>query len=207
MRMDHDPTANTAGMLYDLTCRMLKGKQIDKSLADYLDPYNGQMRTPRGTFCRAIDGVRLLVSTGESFRAHRFLLTSDSKIQPTYLKDTGDTIRKIENLHLPDDIILASLDVVSMFTSVPQDQAFRTTLETLTNLDPCAYDPPVPGMKYMSELLQLVLYRNSFEFNNEHFLQISGVPMGQRSLGSICNLVIHELEKEILRSTEHIHTL
>ena len=42
----------------------------------------------------------------------------------------------------------------------------------------------------------LVLYKKSFEFNDEHFLQISGVPMGQKSSGSICNLVVHELEKK-----------
>jgi len=31
--------------------------------------------------------------------------------------------------------------------------------------------------------------------------------MGQKSSGSICNLVVHEIEKEILRSKTHIHTL
>ncbi|XP_072017043.1 uncharacterized protein [Amphiura filiformis] len=94
-----------------------------------------------------------------------------------------------------------------MFTSVPQDQAFRVTLETLANLDPFDYDPIIPDMKYMAELLRLVLYRNSFEFNDEYFLQTSGVPMGQSSSGSICNLVVHELENKILQSTTHIHTL
>ena len=79
--------------------------------------------------------------------------------------------------------------------------------ETLSNLDPFDYDPIIPDMKYMAELIRLVLYRNSFEFNNEHFLQISGVPMGQRSSGSICNLVVHELENKILQATTHIHTL
>ena len=94
-----------------------------------------------------------------------------------------------------------------MFTSVPQDEAFRTTLETLANLDPFDYNPVIPDEEYMAELLRLVLYKNSFEFNDEYFLQISGVPMGQKSSGSICNLVVHELEKKILQSTKYIHTL
>ena len=51
-------------------------------------------------------------------------------------------------------------------------------METLANLDPFDYDPLIPDEEYMAELLRLVLYRNSFEFNAEHFLHISGVPKG-----------------------------
>ena len=135
-----------------------------------------------------------------------FYLLPAVRSQPTYLKDTGDTIRKVENIQLPNDIILASFDVVSMFTPVPQDEAFRTTLETIANLDPFDYNPVIPDEEYMAELLRLVLYKNSFEFNDENFLQKSGVPMSQKSSGSICNLVVHELEKKILQSTKYIHT-
>ena len=45
------------------------------------------------------------------------------------------------------------------------------------------------------------------EFNDEHFLQMLGVPMGWKSSGSICNLVVHELEKKILQSPRYRHTL
>ena len=55
--------------------------------------------------------------------------------------------------------MLASFDVVSMLTSVPQDQAFQINLETLTNLDPFGfgYDPVMPDFEYMAELLHLIL--------------------------------------------------
>ena len=68
-----------------------------------------------------------------------------------------------------------------MFTSVPKDQAFQTTLETLANLDPFHCDAIIPAEEHMAELLRLVLFKKSFIFNDEHFLQISGVPMGQKS--------------------------
>ena len=123
------------------------------------------------------------------------------RTQPRYLKKTGDTIRKVENIQLPNDIILASFDVVSVFTSVLKDEAFQTNLEILANLNPFAYNPVIPDEEYMAELLRLVLYRNSFESNDDHFLQISGVPLGQKSSGSICNLVVHEFEKKTLQST------
>jgi hypothetical protein len=221
LKLDYDPTNHTAETLHNLVCEMHLNKQIDQSLADYLDPYNGQTRTPVFFMLPKIhktppEGVRFVgrpvVSNCSSplERASElidFYLLPVVKSQPTYLKDTGDTIRKIESIHLPQNVILASFDVVSMFTSVPQDQAFQITLETLANLDPFDYDPIMPDIEYMTELLRLVLYRNSFEFNDEHFLQTSGVPMGQKSSGSICNLVIHDLENKILGATAHIHTL
>ena len=36
----------------------------------------------------------------------------------------------------------------------------------------------------MAELLRMVLYKNSFEFNDEHFLQTSGLPMRQKTVAS-----------------------
>ena len=82
-----------------------------------------------------------------------FYLLPVVRSQPTYLKDTGDTIRKVENIQLPNDIILASFDVVSMFTSVPQDEAFQTTQETRANLDQFDYDPIIT--EYMAERVRL----------------------------------------------------
>ena len=80
-------------------------------------------------------------------------------------------------------------------------------METLASVNPFDYDPMMLELKYMGELLRTVLYRNSFEFNNEFFVQISGVPMGQRSSPSTCNLVVHILEKKIINLSPHIHTL
>ncbi|XP_072014778.1 uncharacterized protein [Amphiura filiformis] len=178
LKLDYNPTKATADMLHSLACEM-------------------------STICRKTSCLQLLLFTGEGLRTHRLLPSTSGEI-PTHLPE-GYRGHHQEDRKL--DSTLASLDMVSMFTSVPQDQAFRVTLETLANLDPFDYDPIIPDMKYMAELLRLVLYRNSFEFNDEYFLQTSGVPMGQRSSGSICNLVVHELENKILQSTTHIHTL
>ncbi len=208
-------------MLHSLICEMHLRKQLDTALADYLDPCNGQMKTPVFFMLPKIHkkpppgssfvGRPVVSNCGSPLeKASEFLdfyLLPIVKSQPTYLKDTGDTIRKIEALSLPPNVILASLDIISMFTSVPQNEAFEVTLNTLANADPFLQDPIMPDIEYMAELLRLVLYRNAFEFNEEFFLQISGVPMGQKSSGSICNLVVHELENKILKLTPYIHTL
>ena len=46
MKLDYNPTTHTANMLHNLVCKMYLDEQIDRSLAEYLDPHNGQMRTP-----------------------------------------------------------------------------------------------------------------------------------------------------------------
>ena len=144
MKLDYNPTTHTADMLHNLVCKMYLDEQIDRSLAEYLDPHNGQMRTPVFFMLPKVHktpppGVRFVgrsVVSNCSSPLERvselidFYFLPVVRSQPTYLKDTGDTIRKVENIQLPNDIILASFDVVSMFTSVPQDEAFQTTLET-----------------------------------------------------------------------------
>ena len=46
MKLDYNPTTHTADMLHNLVCKMYLDEQIDRSLAEYFDPHNGQMRTP-----------------------------------------------------------------------------------------------------------------------------------------------------------------
>ncbi|XP_072044562.1 uncharacterized protein [Amphiura filiformis] len=186
-------------MLHSLACEMYIERQNDIALTDYLDPFNGQMRTlvffmlpkvhktpPQARLVGrpVVSNCSSPLEKASSIRTHRLLPSTSGEI-PTHLPEGYRRHHQEDrNLTLPQGIILASLDVVSMFTSVPQDQAFRVILEALANLD--LFDSIIPDMKYMAELLRLVLYRNSFEFNNEYFLQTSGVPMGQRSIGSNC---------------------
>ena len=224
MKLEYDNTKETADMLQELVGEMYRAKQIDLALAEYLDPYDSQqLRTPvffmlpkihkrisphvnTKCICRPVTsgcGTPL----EKASELIDFYLLPEVRKQPSFLKDTGDTIRKIESTVLPQDVILASLDIVSMFTSISQEEAFSVAMETLASVNPFDYDPMMPDLKYMGELLRIVLYRNSFEFNNEFFAQISGVPMGQRSSPSICNLVVHILEKKILNLSPHIHTL
>lgn len=90
-----------------------------------------------------------------------------------------------------------------MFTSVPQE-AYEVAMETLAKIDPLSCDPPMPSLHYMGKLLKLVLYRNAFEFNGKHFLQISGTPMGLRSSPSLSCLVVNKLVQRILEMDRHI---
>ena len=133
-----------------------------------------------------------------------FYLLPEVKKSPAYLKDTADTIRKIENLVLPDNVLLASIDIISMFTAVYQKDAYDTAMKKLARVYLEKHDPPIPSMHYISKMLKLVLYRNAFEFNGEFYLQIAGCPIGLRSSPSLCCLVENELVEKIKSLDERI---
>ena len=222
LELDYDMTTDTAKMISDVVSEMYLSKEIDKALTSYLDPNDSLEKNTPVFFM--LPKIHKQPPAGSKFigrpvishcgcplnRISEFLdkyLLPQVQISPLYLKDTADTIRKVEKLKLPNNIILASIDIKSMFTSVPQNEAFEVAMETLANLDANSYDPPIPKLKYMSKLLKLVLYRNAFVFNDKHFLQISGTPMGLKSSPSISCLVVNKLIQQIQNMEPRIKTL
>ena len=52
------------------------------------------------------------------------------------------------------------------------------------------------------ELLRLVLYKNNFNFNEEHYLQIGRTAMGTKVAPSLANLFMGRLEEKLLKTAE-----
>ena len=52
--------------------------------------------------------------------------------------------------------------------------------------------------KTLLELLKLVLHKNNFQFNGEHYLQIGGTAMGTKVAPSYANLFMARLEEKLL---------
>ena len=97
--------------------------------------------------------------------------------QTTYLKDTTDFLRKLNQFGqtLPPDRILFTLDVKNLYRSVPKNErlaACKTSLEKRTN-------QKIPTDKAM-EIIELVLDNNIFLFNNTHYIQKDGTAIGSR---------------------------
>ncbi len=112
---------------------------------------------------------------------------------PSYIQDTSDLIRKIDQLpQLPDGTLLVTLDVVPLYTNIPSIEALRVAKATLvSNRD----DPNEPLKNNdIIRLLALVLRCNNFDFNGEHFLQTQGVSMGTKAAPTIANLVRGDFE-------------
>jgi len=115
----------------------------------------------------------------------------------SYVKDTTHFINQIENIPpLPRGALLVTLDVTSLYTNIPNQDALRVAKQTL---DTHWQDPHTHLTNSdLKDLLELVLTCNNFEFNNSHYKQIQGVAMGTRVAPTIANLVMADFEERFV---------
>ena len=116
----------------------------------------------------------------------------------SYVRDTSDFINKISDIDLENKpTIIASLDVCSLYTQIPQLLGLKCIAKVLRG----NRDLPLPAYKIL-EILKVVLNCNNFTFNGEHFLQIQGVSMGTKCAPTYANLVLSVIETEFLSNLD-----
>ena len=106
----------------------------------------------------------------------------------SYLKDTKDTLRVIEELNDKVDegelslegVALVSLDIVNMYNNMSENLGREATKEFLESRDTQGGQG---GDNFVStqsllDALELCLKSNYFKFNNKIYKQISGVGTG-----------------------------
>ena len=119
------------------------------------------------------------------------------KTYPSYIKDTTDFINKVESIScLPQDFILTTMDVTSLYTNIPNHEGLTAVARVLTR------HKPKYRLSYHSlcALLKLVLHSNNFTFDGDHYLQIGGTAMGTRVAPSLANIFMGELEAKMLET-------
>ena len=94
-----------------------------------------------------------------------------------------------------------SLDVVSLYTSVPPDEAIANIHRRLET-DPTICRPLKP--QHVRSLLQVILNNTFFEYKGEVYQQISGLPMGSNISGLLAILFMDTLETQALRHNQHL---
>ena len=112
---------------------------------------------------------------------------------PSYIKDTTDFLNKIEALpeELPENSILVTMDVRSLYTNVPNDEgieAVKTFLRTRNRPG----DGPLS--RIIATFLRLILTLNNFVFNEENFIQVNGASMGTKCAPTYASLFMGHFE-------------
>ena len=91
------------------------------------------------------------------------------------IKDTKYFIEKIKKEHIPNDHLLVSFDVKSLFTNVPLDQTIEIILNRVYKKNEISTDMTKSEMK---ELLNLCTKSVHFTFDDNIYVQNDGVAMG-----------------------------
>ena len=104
----------------------------------------------------------------------------------------------IENTQISDDVVLATLDVNSLYTNIPQTEGIDVICRHYE--DHYEHNLPIPPND-LQELLRLILEENSFKFNERHFIQTHGVAMGTKTAVSFSVIFMADLEKRLLMAS------
>ena len=98
---------------------------------------------------------------------------------PSYVKDTTHFLQILNSLGtLPPNCILATLDVTSLYTNIPNEFGKQACKEGFDEFRP---NPRAkPSNISLLKLMDLILTKNNFDFNGQHYLQTGGTAMGTK---------------------------
>jgi len=128
------------------------------------------------------------------------LLQPIAQKQESYIKDTTHFINFIENTPLPDGAVLATFDVSSLYTNIPQEEGIEVV---------CLYyqkhyqsRTPIPT-QLLGDLMRLILKENSFKFNDKHYLRTHGIAAGTKMAVAFAIIFMAHIEKQLLAISPH----
>ena len=118
--------------------------------------------------------VRTESSSSGKFIAE-FLQPFVQKI-PSYLGNSYELIGKLSRISkLPDSAVLLTVDIESLYPSIPVQDA----LDTVKDLLLYSNNSDQEMVELIISLLDIQLRNNFFDFDGAHYRQIRGVPMGK----------------------------
>uniref|UniRef100_A0A7G3ARE3 Putative reverse transcriptase aedes albopictus n=1 Tax=Lutzomyia longipalpis TaxID=7200 RepID=A0A7G3ARE3_LUTLO len=116
-------------------------------------------------------------------------LLSPLSNSPYNVKDSMELSRDINGKKLPEGFILASLDVISLFTNIP----VRFALEEVERRFHEIEGHTKIEKKDFMRMLDLCLTTGYFSYNDEIYLQLDGVAMGSPISPIIADVVMQRL--------------
>ena len=188
---------------------MTESNEIDRSCADFLS--NPKYRTSQFYMLpkihKRLDNPpgRPIVS-GNGCPTERISQFVDFFLKPivqdirSYIKDTTHFLTLLEEVGpLPDNTLLVTLDVSSLYTNIPNDIGIQACKEKLDHYRTGALHPRNDSI---IDLLTMVLSKNNFDFNDLHYLQVGGTAMGTRLAPSYANIFMDHFERNFVYTYE-----
>ena len=110
-------------------------------------------------------------------------------ISPSHIRHSGHLLEQIRNINT-NDMLLASLDVESLYTNIPVDKCLEALRDHLKKTKPTL---PIP-VDTLIDICTLCCQMNFFHFNNKFYVQRFGLPMGNPISCAIACLYLELLE-------------
>ena len=199
--LDGDPTPALSRRINQYVDELHDRGFVDKDTRNFLIAPE-DVRTQRLYFLKKIHktphGIRPIVS-GCNGPTENISAYIDYYIKPlvpqipSHIRDSGHLVSILENTPLPQDILLVTIDVSSLYTNIPHDDGIKSVLGHMYPDTDC----PIPESLFRY-LLEIVLKCNVFEFNGTAYKQIQGTAMGTKMAPSYANIFMDDVEQEFL---------
>lgn len=124
-----------------------------------------------------------------------FFLNPLARKLPSYVRDSFHLVALLRSARLHPCSLLVTFDVRSLYTNVPVEEGIQRVRRAFLRQP----DPNRPDAEIL-ELLHLSLTHNDFVYEDQTYVQISGVAMGKAFGGSFCNVYMGEWEMTALAS-------
>ena len=102
-------------------------------------------------------------------------------------------IALLETLRIPKHSLLVTIDVVSLYTSIPQHEGTQAPLEAIE-----AANASDLGRDVLQALFDIVFVGNFFRFDRQVYSQLVGTAMGTKMALSYANLFMDRFERSFL---------
>ena len=206
-RIEKDYTKFLTIKINIILTRAWKNKIITETQFKMLRRNPDQVRTQLIYFLRKVHksphGLRPIVSgtNGPTETISAFLdnILSPYIVQCKYVvKNSTEIINLIETHKFQHTCLLGTLDVKSLYLTIPQDQGIEWVL---TRIYTSASPPPFPR-DFLQQLLKFILTHNIFKFGEHTYQQCSGIAMGTRCAPNFANLYMAVLEESFFLRME-----
>ena len=178
--MNKDPTTTNAKLVNDTIQRFKKEKLLKKKIPDGLKVPN--QKTPKFymqpkihkkiTWSTSISSANCRTSSVSKYVDYH--LQPIVKEIPSYVRDTKDFLSML--IHIRDiakEILLATLDVKSLYTIIPKNGGIKAIREAYNK-----HPSKSVSTKVIITFLSLIFTLNNFIFNYSHYPQVMGCAMG-----------------------------
>lgn len=105
---------------------------------------------------------------------------------------------QIEGMRIPSEAVLVTMDVASLYTSIPHNDAHQVLESALDS-----HDNLQPPMFFLVELINIVFNKSYFRFNYEFYFQTTGVVMGRSCPPCVANLFMAQLGIKNISHPDH----
>ena len=115
---------------------------------------------------------------------------------PDYLRNSTSLVHTLQDLHVPDEAILVTVDVCNLFPSIPQTECLNIIYNELHNHKHLLLFNP----DLIIRLLHLNITNNFFTFEKCVFQQIQGTAMGAPFSPTMANIYMSIFLKNFLQT-------